>query len=80
MTHENDGYRAYLVRLWPAQCGGQEVWRISVEDARTGERHAFVGLDQLSAFLREALYAKGEPPEGEAKLPSAGTETSIRGE
>jgi hypothetical protein len=50
---EKRGYRAYLVRLWPACGDGQTVWRASIEDAHTGERRAFTDLAQLFAFLEE---------------------------
>ena len=50
----DNGYRAYLVRLWQVCQGGQTVWRASVEDAHTGERRAFADLTHLFAFLEEA--------------------------
>lgn len=56
-TEENvdNNYRAYLVRLWPACCGGQTVWRASTEDAHSGERRAFADLAHLFIFLQEAV-------------------------
>jgi hypothetical protein len=53
MSDERDGYQAYLLRLWRAQCGGTWQWRASLESRHTGERRAFAGLEQLLAFLRE---------------------------
>ena len=56
MPNEDDnnrGYRAYLVRLWPARSGGQIVCRASVEDVHSGERRAFANLTHLFAFLHE---------------------------
>jgi len=52
---EKRGYRAYLVRLWPAHCDGQTVWRASAEDAHSGERRAFADLGHLFTFLEEAV-------------------------
>jgi hypothetical protein len=52
-VHDNKDYRAYLVRMWPVNSGGQTVWRASVEDAHSGERRAFADLPQLFAFLQE---------------------------
>jgi len=52
---EERGYRAYLVRLWPAHCEGQTMWRASAEDAHTGERRAFADLGHLFAFLEETV-------------------------
>jgi hypothetical protein len=46
----------YVVTLWlerPATPDEPAVWRLSVEDARTGEQHGFSDLQQLSDFLRE---------------------------
>lgn len=63
-------YRAYLLRLWQAEGDdGCLIWRAALEDARSGERHAFADLERLSAFL-QALTAHGAEhdahrPEGE---------------
>jgi len=46
-------YLAYLVRLWQVQDRGVFVWRASLEDAHTGERHGFSDLKLLFAFLAE---------------------------
>ena len=71
-------YRVYLLRLWQAEAGGRLVWRATLEDARTGERHGFADLAQLCAFLEahgaawslETLLA---PQQAEDR--SAGTDT-----
>ena len=63
-------YRVYLLRLWQAAGkDGQPVWRAALEDAHSGERHAFADLAQLCAFL-EAQTAgwngrDADPREGE---------------
>jgi hypothetical protein len=65
-------YLVFLIRLWPAEEGGEPAWRASLESARTGERHAFASLEDLFAYLREQVSAQapdqaGEaPPNGEA--------------
>ena len=47
-------YRVYLLRLWQAAGkDGQPVWRAALEDARSGERHAFADLERLCAFLEQ---------------------------
>ena len=46
-------YFAYLVRLWQVQDRGVFVWRASLEDAHTGERHGFSDVKSLFAFLTE---------------------------
>jgi hypothetical protein len=68
-THQQKGtgpvddthaYRAYLLRLWPAQEAGQTVWRASLESARTGEQVGFRTLQRLFAFLDDqTAYGNG---------------------
>jgi len=65
MSDERDGYQAYLLRLWRAQCGGKWQWRASLESRHTGERQAFAGLEQLFAFLGERCDSR-TCPEGSA--------------
>ena len=57
-------YCAYLLRCWEARCEEGATWRFSVEDAHTGERRGFTGLDALLAFLRaELALGCDQPPE-----------------
>jgi hypothetical protein len=63
-------YRAYLLRLWQTNGeDGQAVWRASLEDARSGERHGFADLAHLYAFLEEqtANWAKRDQHTPEAE-------------
>jgi hypothetical protein len=53
MEGERRQYRSYLLRLWQVQSGDAPIWRASLEDARTGERHGFAELEQLFAFLKQ---------------------------
>jgi hypothetical protein len=68
---EQRRYRAYLLRLWQVVGDdGAPVWRASLEDARTSERHGFADLAHLCAFL-EAQTAHwteydAHPPEDES--------------
>jgi hypothetical protein len=48
-------YLAYLVRLWTVHDNGDLVWRASVENAHTGERHAFADLADLFDFLQTEI-------------------------
>ena len=48
-------YLAYMVRLWTVHHNGSLVWRASVENAHTGERHAFADPAGLFAFLQAAV-------------------------
>ena len=50
---DEQGYMAYLLRLWQITSDGNIVWRASVESPHTGERHGFADLQALFAFLEE---------------------------
>ena len=74
-TGTQRNYQSYLLRLWrvdmndtprrPDQAWPRPTsptWRASLEDARTGERIGFAGLEELLDFLREQISpAAGEP-------------------
>jgi hypothetical protein len=51
-------YQVYILRMW--RDGTQTPWRAVLEHARTGERHAFVELADLFAFLE--AEAGADPP------------------
>ncbi|HEY85454.1 MAG TPA: hypothetical protein G4N96_10130 [Chloroflexi bacterium] len=44
-------YLACLLRLWREN--GNSPWRVTVEDASTGERRGFADLKTLFAFLEK---------------------------
>jgi hypothetical protein len=57
-------YRAFLLRCWEERrrgigCG--VVWRFSLEDAHTGQRRGFAGLEEMVAFLRSQLKDQTRP-------------------
>jgi hypothetical protein len=62
MDNEQRPYFAYMLRLWCVSANGDVVWRASIEDPHTGERHGFASLEQLFKFLerqaREASYGE----------------------
>jgi hypothetical protein len=53
MSNHQRRYLSYLVRLWQVRADGAWIWRASLEDPRTGERHGFADLERLFAFLRQ---------------------------
>ena len=55
MTHEQQGYVAYLLRLWRVGSGEPTVWRASLDDPSTGERKGFANLESLFAYLRDQV-------------------------
>lgn len=56
---ETQRYRAYLLRLWQTGEDATAVWRVLLEDPRTGERYGFADLDSLFAFLTEMCRLPG---------------------
>ncbi len=51
-TQTKAEYRAYMLRLWWVQREQGPTWRVSLEDARTGERRGFADLEALFSHLR----------------------------
>lgn len=56
-THDN--YHAFLVRLW--RDGSQSAWRASLQDAVTGQRQAFSGIEGLIGFLLDQVGESNAP-------------------
>ncbi|MBN1400200.1 MAG: hypothetical protein JXA74_05145 [Anaerolineae bacterium] len=51
-------YRSYLLAFWEErhrEPHGQEVWRFSLQDPRTGERRRFASLEALVAALEREM-------------------------
>lgn len=55
MTTPEPRYLAFMLRLWQVRDNEEMVWRASLEDARTAERHGFASLEMLVTFLREQM-------------------------
>ncbi len=53
---ESRRYQAYLLRLWLTGDDDAAVWRASLEDPRTGERHGFADVNSLLTFLAETYH------------------------
>ena len=75
MADHPSGYKAFLLRLWRADNGGQPVWRLTLEEASTGHRHHFHGVEALQTFLADLTTAHAEgddetgPAAGYSQLP-----------
>jgi len=50
---------SYLLRLWRVRRNNHLVWRASLENSRTGEKHGFASLELLMEFLREQAGREG---------------------
>lgn len=55
MADEQQGYVAYLLRLWQVGSGASAIWRASLDDPRTGERKGFADLASLYTYLSDQL-------------------------
>ena len=53
MAQERPDYLSYLLRMWRAREGGEDVWRASLHSPQTGEQMSFCTLEELSVFLLE---------------------------
>lgn len=47
-----DTYLSYVLRLWYVERQGMGTWRASLQSARSGQRVAFAGLEELCDFLQ----------------------------
>jgi hypothetical protein len=57
----------HLLTLWrerPARPGQPAVWRFSLEDIQTRERHGFADLEALMAFLKTQMVHAETRPDG----------------
>jgi hypothetical protein len=60
MVHEEEGYLAYLLRLWPVRNGETMLWRASLESPYSGERHGFADLEAVLTFLKQEIREQEE--------------------
>jgi len=60
MCAHKERYKAFLLRLWQVRQNGHEIWRASLEDSHTGERHAFANIQSLNTFLGQVTQGRGE--------------------
>jgi hypothetical protein len=76
MYDQSPEHMSYLLRIWRSGHAGegQDHWRASLEEIGAGERHAFLSLEALIAFLDAQFRHSPSTPEhlsapaGEEKL------------
>jgi hypothetical protein len=61
-------YLAYMLRLWQVDEENRSVWRASLESPHTGERHGFLDLEMMVAFLQEKISFQPELDEREGEI------------
>ncbi len=59
-------YVSYLLRLWLVE-GDGPVWRASLENPRTAERHGFTTLEDLCAYLQAETHDLAAEEEWQAR-------------
>ncbi len=55
MVSEEEGYRAYLLRLWREGSKDSLDWRASLESTGNGELRMFTNLSDLFEFLEAQI-------------------------
>ena len=53
MMKREQGYRAYLLRLWHEGDGESLSWRVSLQSPQRDEVRGFASLSDLFAFLED---------------------------
>lgn len=56
---EQPTYHSYLLRLWQEDIKDY-TWRMSLENAHTGERRGFACLDDLVSFLQRQIEVQSQ--------------------
>ncbi len=69
MGQSQTEYQSYLLRLW--RSGKEEPWRAMLEAVGNNERHSFVDLEDLVAFLQSKTgLALGQKIGAEKRIPN----------
>jgi hypothetical protein len=51
-------YQAFVLRIWQEDAASSpalKVWRFSLQDTRTGQRHGFANIEAVNAFLEKMM-------------------------
>ncbi len=60
----HSSYQAFVLRVWQEDaisCPALKVWRFSLQDTRTGQRHGFANIEALKEFLEKVMVGEEEP-------------------
>jgi hypothetical protein len=58
-----EGYHAYLLRLWSRRVDGREVCGVTLQDIETGQRKSLPDLESLVEFLSAQVGLESDPAE-----------------
>jgi hypothetical protein len=64
MAETQSNYVSFMLRLWQVSSAGQPVWRASLENTSTGERHGFANPASLLEFLSQVTQTQTERRSG----------------
>jgi hypothetical protein len=73
MLEKPPRYRSYMLTVWEERNLDPSLpvaWRFSLEDARTGQRHGFSGLEALVAALQQEMAKDRAKERGPAARPA----------
>lgn len=71
LSHPNPPheYQSYLLRLWRSGTGESGVWRVSLENARTGQWRSFPSLRAACTYLDLQMEQSDMYQEGDSAQP-----------
>ena len=58
-------YRSYVLTFWEERSQDTDtpvIWRFSLQDPRTGQRHGFASLEEMVGFVRAELVSSQDNP------------------
>lgn len=58
MDLEKEPYKAYMLRIWPADAGQDVAWRASLQCVSSGERRGFDNMEALFDYLKKETLEK----------------------
>ena len=65
-------YHSFLVRMWASETNGELVWRVSMENSETGEKHIFASFGDMLNFLEELTLAPPSVARGSTEGKNSG--------
>jgi hypothetical protein len=72
MSDSRKAYFSYLLRMWRAGDETDGEWRASMENAQTGEREVFSGVEAVVDFIRQQAGETSDPQGKREDVPGAG--------
>lgn len=48
-------YYSFLLRMWQVPSNDEYIWRIQLENVRTGEKCGFTSPEELATYLKQGI-------------------------